>query len=131
MVPIPSPLSLLQNAIPTKALTDDINRMMAGFTTNGTQSPAAPGLAPGQPATLKDIVKPNVIRTPFMNGSYDAGSYFTNNAAVGWNLTIYRFPTGRTLQGEESRKLAGAVSDRPRAFDPSRSLRYLELISTL
>lgn len=101
-----------KNAIPTKDLTNEIEKLLLGFSTNGSTSmqPVAPGLAPGQPATIKDLVQPWVVRGPRGaggKGNYTADSYFTNNI-LGWNFTVWRFPTGDTLSGQESRELAGA-----------------------
>lgn len=56
----------------------------------------------------QDLVKPWVVRAPRpAGGKYDANSFFTNND-LGWNFTVYRFPTGDTLKGDQAKELAGA-----------------------
>ena len=63
---------------------------------------------PPTPFAQQDLVKPWVVRAPRpAGGKYDPNSFFTNND-LGWNFTVYRFPTGATLQGDQMRELAGA-----------------------
>ena len=58
-------------------------------------------------AAQQDLVRPWVLRKPRdADGKYDDFSYFTGND-LGWNFAVWRFPTAKTLKGQETKELAG------------------------